>query len=463
VQRELRSGQPELHVPWIGGKLPDGLEPDVNINRWAQPLLRRNEGFQIQGLTAPSRSLFPSFFDEPVNLLPKARVVVRKDKSGQPAEYWEYQLDRTFTARSIDSLTFGPVTLEGAFVTDVDEGGSAEVEEIYAVAKAIEVTVKDVPEKGRPDTYVGAVGRFELAASLAPTKVKVGDPMTLTLSLSGQGTLEEASAPEVARMAEIAERFKIHEPTEDRKPGSARFTYSVRPQKEGIEAFPPVAVSYFDVESERYVTLRTDPIPVEVSATEWLSGDQIVAGSGGPAAGRKELEVRREGIFANVTDAAAVCDESVRPLRWLLGLGGIAGLYVATALVTLRLQRRSADKALLRRRGAVKKAWRRLHRAQAEIDARRPRYAADHVQSAIVGLVADVADLAEAGLTPKEVGTELENLGVADGLVRRTADLLETCDAARYGTALGADGLGHEARQVVDELTKSLKANKRFR
>jgi hypothetical protein len=307
------------------------------------------------------------------------------------------------------------------------------------------------------------VGRFQVDARLTPTQAKVDDPMTLTVSVSGQGTLENAFAPNLAGMPEIAEKFRIYEATQETQGGSCRFTYGLRPKDEGIEAFPPIPVSYFDVESERYVTVRTDPIPVEISRVERLSDDQIVATPGGPATGRRDVEVRQGGIFANLTDVSAVRDESVRPGRWLLGLSGLAGLYAAVALAAVQIRRRFSDKALLRRRGAVGNARARLKQALAQCEARRFREGADLVQDALVGLAADVADLPEAGLTPKDVCGQLEALGLEEALLGRVRMLLETCDAARYGAAAQSAGLGQEAQHVLDEVIRSLKAKRRFR
>jgi len=74
-----------------------------------------------------------------------------------------------------------------------------------------------------------------------------------------------------------------------------------------------------------------------------------------------------------------------------------------------------------------------------------------------------VADLPEAGLTPKDVSAQLQSLGVEEDLVGRVAGLLETCDATRYGSSNPTDGLSSRAQQVLDELVRSLKAKKRFR
>jgi hypothetical protein len=336
-------------------------------------------------------------------------------------------------------------------------------EEIYAVAAPLVVAVKDVPLEGRPDSYIGLVGTFQAGAELEPRESKVGDPMTLSLELSGTGTFANAITPDLKRIPEIADRFKVYEATEEIKDNRCRFTYGLRPQEAGIEEFPSISLSYFDVDTERYVTLNTKPIPVRIMKTDHLSDDQIVSARRGPSSAESELEARREGVFANVTDPREVRDDRVRPGRWLLALAGMAGIYACASLVTVRFQKLVGDGSLVRRRGAASKAKRRLAEALARIEQQRFVEGADLVQSALAGLVADVTDLPEAGMTPRDVDSRLAELGVEDGLRGRVAELLETCDAARYGAIQRSGQLGRDARDVLGDVIMAMKAGRRFR
>ena len=105
----------------------------------------------------------------------------------------------------------------------------------------------------------------------------MGDPLTFTLVLSGSGSLAAVKPPDLGKAPAVAERFKVYEATQKTDADTARFVYSLRPLAEGDEPFPAVAVAYFDVDEERYVTLQSDPIPISITKAERLSGDQIVA------------------------------------------------------------------------------------------------------------------------------------------------------------------------------------------
>ncbi|MBN2476267.1 MAG: BatD family protein [Pirellulales bacterium] len=456
---------PAVTIPWGNDEsLPDGLEPTVGWRQWLGPLQSGRAGFSINNL---QRDSVFSLFEERSLLAfrPEPKRVQRLDPSGNQVGYWQYRFERTFVGKRAGRYRFGPVSLKGTFATGLGSGGELAGEGIYAVAQAIDVDVRDVPEAGRPASYIGAVGRFRLEAELTPKQAKVGDPLTLTLTLIGQGTLEAAVAPDLANLPEIADRFRVYEATEETRNNGRRFTYSLRPEQDGIEEFPSVPVAYFDVEAERFVTLRTDPIPIRVTRAEHLSEQQIVSTPRNGSGASRELDVRREGIYVvNVADPAAVHDQSIRPGCWLLGLGGLAGLYAVVAVIIVQARRLRGDKALLRRRNAAAKARRRMREALHGRAGGPMRHQADRMQAALVRLVADVADAPEAGLTAKDACRLLDDFGVEKDLVARADSFLQTCDAVQYGASpASGDDFGREAETLLETLINALKAKRLFR
>ncbi len=353
----VQSAPPTLKIPWaIDEQLPHGLAPKVAWRQWLGTMENsRGEGFNVNDLK--HESVFSLFNEERLAFLPPAEKVRPADKSGTEADYWQYVFRRTFTASKIGDYTFGPAILKGTFAAAVEDGRPVG-EDVFAVAKPLTVTVKDVPTDGRPACYIGAVGRFTLAAALAPRKVKTGDPMTLTLTLSGEGAWDEISPPALGKIPAIADHFKIYDATEEKKGDSREFTYSLRPLDAGATEFPAVPVAYFDVENGRYVTIHSEPIPIEVTKAVRLAGRDIVAAPWGGNGNHGELEASQSGIFANITDPAQLTDQAVRPRRWLIALAALAAAYGLISLAVGRWRRFGGDAALLRRRGAYAAARR---------------------------------------------------------------------------------------------------------
>ncbi|MBN1558232.1 MAG: BatD family protein [Lentisphaerae bacterium] len=123
----------------------------------------------------------------------------------------------------------------------------------------VTVTVKPLPEAGRPASFSGAVGDFALEVSAAPTRLAVGDLITVTLRVTGRGYLAEADPPAVS-----APRFRTYPPerTDYEAGRSATFTQVIIPLGTNAASIPPVTFGVFDPADEAYRTLRSDPIPL---------------------------------------------------------------------------------------------------------------------------------------------------------------------------------------------------------
>jgi hypothetical protein len=60
----------------------------------------------------------------------------------------------------------------------------------------VRVRVRPLPEAGRKPGFTGAIGKFELGKpTLSASEVAVGDPLTLTVEVTGEGNLESISPP----------------------------------------------------------------------------------------------------------------------------------------------------------------------------------------------------------------------------------------------------------------------------
>ena len=461
ADRDPLSVQPEppaLQVVWLDdAQLPDGLEPEKSWREILEPLVSRGgNGFQVNNIG--SSSAFSLFRRNATGFHPNPERTTRAGDDGEEAGYWEYKFSRRLLPRRIGTYQFAPVTLKGTFA-DAVQNGQLVGRRIFALARGVDVVVKDVPLDGRPDDYIGAVGRFEVDAELAPTSVRVGDPMTLTLTLSGQGTLDDARPPAIADLPGVAGAFRTYDATEESQPGARRFTYSVRPLRTDVAQFPPVPVSYFDVEAEEYVTRSTDPIAVTVREAETLSESEIVTSPARSASMSQSLEASEGGVFANDADLSSFRNEAVHPGRWLgAWIVMIAGWSVASLSID-RVRRFREDPARIRRRSATS-------RARAAIEAAAARSACDDaaatcesLRRAVTGLIADYANVPEAGLTPRDAEGLLESLGIDDSLRREAFDWLNACDAARFGAATDeVVRLQQDAEGLVERLIEQLKS-----
>jgi hypothetical protein len=150
--------------------------------------------------------------------------------------------------------------------------GAVEQKDVVLRASAV-LDVAPLPAQGRPATFSGAVGHFELVAAANPTRLRAGEPTTLELRVRGQGSFDRLDTPGVSGSSD----WKTYAPSVKQADDETKvFTQALVPERAGLTTIPPVAISYFDPDTAHYVTLETKPIAVDVSP-----GASMVSSSNG--------------------------------------------------------------------------------------------------------------------------------------------------------------------------------------
>lgn len=444
---------PKLTIPWANDQaLPKGIVPQKNLNDWVSGFFtkRGQRGFSINDYESRGLGFDDDFFNDPfsarrslferrlLQFRPTPKRIQLLDAEGKETTYWEYRFDRVFQAEELNSYSFGPVVLKGGFaVPDPSARQGASVRPIYAVAQPVSVQVVDVPEADRPETYIGAFGQFDWKVDIQPKKAKVGEPMTATLRLSGKGSTANVKAIDLGDIAAITENFKTYyPPTEESDGNSCTFTYTLRPQKAGKIDFPPIAVSFFDVESERFVDRANEPIPLEIEAASTLSNIQSPPGIARTLSG--QLERSEKGFFANMTDLSGAIDQSVDYTRLFYFALTSAGAYCVVVVSTMFWRRRRSDPKRKRRSGALGRAKNRLSEIKrnarsADLSPDEILRLCDSLRGVLCGYVADKTNSVEQGLTSHDACEKLAESETSPENVDQLRRILDVLDGARYG------------------------------
>lgn len=134
------------------------------------------------------------------------------------------------------------------------------------------------PSDGRPADYGGAVGNVHVAAKLDTIGSRVGDPMTLTVRVSGTGNVKLFPRPAVglewASVVKGDERVQVD--TLARKiAGAKEFDWVLTPKIAGELDLPPIKYTYFNPETRRYETTSTNPTHLRVAPGTLASADTV--------------------------------------------------------------------------------------------------------------------------------------------------------------------------------------------
>jgi hypothetical protein len=460
---------PMLRVPWV--EPPPTLQTN-GLNDWLGPRIVRDRrggrtgGFAINEIAPAGMPslLLDDFFGGPRYAMfdlegrpaTATDLAGMKGLEGKADRYFVYHLDREITPTRAGTFDFGPVTFKGRVIDSLQDR-RVTLKDAYAVGRPARLTVKEVPEAGKPESYTGGVGAFRIAATVAPEKAHVGDPITLTLSVTGSGNLDELAPPQLAKLPEFASAFKVYDASAETKGGARVFTWSLRPLAATVKDVPPMPFSWFDVEHERYVTAKTDPLPIVVEEATKLDPGAIVSGGAAKRGETPELSARAAGLFAHDTDPRHLGDERVHwrahaaasialPVLTLAGLSLIAGW-----------QRRHSDPRARRRRSAAGRARERSSRARELAKNGDAIGTAATLRLSVVGAVADIADLPEAGLTARDTKEAIERLLPGSPIASEVGAALERWESLRFaGGGVDAKALGAEGDALLERLLGEL-------
>ena len=137
-------------------------------------------------------------------------------------------------------------------------------------SSSLTVLVKPLPANA-PKEFIKAVGAFDVAASAHPTKLKQGDYLTYTLTVSGTGNLHAIKTPDLILPASIT---LVNSPTKEENieyteagaTGKVVFTYNLQLTDSGKVSISQQAIAYFDLAKEGYVTLKTKAFQLDVAS-----------------------------------------------------------------------------------------------------------------------------------------------------------------------------------------------------
>lgn len=231
-----------------------------------QVLLRAEATFAEEMRTRQSR---PATFDPPaptgfwIQDLPDPISVTLRTREGRTVETQTYR--RAYFPLAPGYYRFPPARLH----YEVRRGFLYAPETRELVSDSVPIVVLPVPGEGRPDAYTGAVGRLSMQVSVAPERVRAGDPVVLTVDLAGVGNVKALPEPRLPELPDV-ELFPPNQESEvevsqDRVGGSKRFRWMLVPEEPGTLVIPPIEYGVFDPELQAYVVLRSDTLRVDVA------------------------------------------------------------------------------------------------------------------------------------------------------------------------------------------------------
>ena len=325
----------------------------------------------------------------------------------------------------------------------------------------VSLTVEPLPQP-KPTDFSGVVGKLSLSTKVSTTEVEANQPITITLKLQGSGNLKMLKNPTL----QFPQDFEAYEPkatnnfntTDAGLSGSKVIEYLVIPRHDGDFVIPSATISYFDIASDSYKTLSTEPISIRVNkGTQSVSNAPIVSNF----TGQEKVEVLATDIrYINTSEP------NIKPAgRMIVGTMFFWLFYIISLVITIGLiiifrkqARDNANVALMRNKKANKVARRRLKVAEREYKAGNKDTFYDEILKALWGYLSDKLSIPVSELNKDNISLRLSQRGVEDAFIQEFVKLLNDCEFERYAPIGNKESAMRHTFESTEKLISTLES-----
>lgn len=265
---------PHLQIPWFEG-LSDWKT--TNLQEFVKPYIDSQEsGFHINNYVDQR-----SFFGRNRISFTLPRQQTEHTRPSGTFVYYTYRLQKTFRPIRAGTKTVASVLVKATLPTRIDAQRRVRgTKTVVASSTPLQVTINPVPSANQPASFNGSVGQFQLSATAAPIVLKVGDPLTLTVTVHGQQSslLETARPLALHQQGTLTKDFKVPSdpPTIQTEQTTKTFTYTIRPRHAEVKAIPPIEMAYFDPETKQFHHIFSDAISLQVERGKAFPTSEVI-------------------------------------------------------------------------------------------------------------------------------------------------------------------------------------------
>jgi hypothetical protein len=321
-------------------------------------------------------------------------------------------------------------------------------------SKKKNIKVKEFPSQGKPESFNGAVGKFDVSLFSSKSELKATESFQLELKVNGRGNLKLFSLPEI----KVPSSLEKYDPEfkEDIKSsisgmnGQISNTYTIVPQFQGKYPIPAVEFSYFDPEAKKYVTIKTNESIVDV--TEGPMNSDFTNNSG--LSSNQNNTIQTIGQFNYIKLSSKFSSINSKNLLdsklWLYTLLSIPFLIFIVTLLLIKVTRKSISDSDLITKNAEKLARKYLENAKIDISNKESFYSS--LDQALFNFFKSKYMIRKEDFSKDKIKSILIKENISEKVINDVIELIESCEIARY-TPASTDDMDKDYEKAVQILT----------
>ena len=321
------------------------------------------------------------------------------------------------------------------------------------------ITVKALPEAGKPEDFSGAVGKFNFKVTPSRTGLKFGESLDLDVSVTGTGNLKLFSLPKPV----VPSTLEMYDPQHSENvttplsgmTGSIADKYTIIPQSKGNFPIKSMRFTYFDLGTRSYKTITSPEIMLNV-----LDGPGIANSGATTPSGTSKVAVTANKAFAYIKQKT-----TLKPMQSddFLGSGLFYSLMALPflgipALILFRKRKEAEDADVVgnkkRKTNALAKKY--LSEAQKQIQHKEPFYIA--LEKAMHNFLKAKLSIETSEMSKDKISEILLMRNADSSTVKEFITLTESCELARYApsTSVAIQQDYNKAVEIISSLEKQL-------
>ena len=387
--------------------------------------------------------------------IPSRRTIDREMYKGKLYNFVAWQQTVLYPQRA-GKLPIAPLTLDVQLDVPTNRRDFFGNEIYTQVSRTITagkrtLTVFPFPEEGKPNTFNGAVGTFELEVKTSKTALNASESLQATVQVKGSGNLKLFSLPELVTPSALERYDPEHKEqvntTLRGMRGTTQDTYTLVPQYQGKYPIPSVQFSYFDLSTKSYKTLTSKEVVIDV-----IEGPKSVGTTAPNTTKTNAVEVPAiSNAFQFIAQRA-----NFEPVVQIPFIGSML-FYVLLLLpililsIYLVLRKRTPDAALLAQRHKARLAKKYLGKAKRNMSDATDFYVA--LEGALHNYVKARLHIQTADFSKEKMETLLTEKGVDSQTVALFIQVLTNCEFARF-TPSSRSSMEQDYATAVEAITQ---------
>lgn len=311
------------------------------------------------------------------------------------------------------------------------------------------IKVKNFPENGKPESFNGAVGNFDISLNSSKSQLKATESFQLEFKVNGNGNLKLFSLPEItvpSSLEKYAPEFKEKINTSlSGMNGEISNVYTIVPQYQGKYPIPPVEFSFFNPKTEQYVTLYSNESIVDV-----LDGPTRLSESNVQASNPVSNSITSSDQFNFIklsSDFIQIDRKNIIDSKKILfTLFLIPIIILVLAIIYFNLRNKKVSENILKSRDADLLARQYLNNAKIDMNNKDSFYAS--LENALFNFIKSKYLIEREDFSKDRLKSILEKDKISDIIIKDLIDIINSCELARY-TPTTPEGMDQDYEKAV--------------